>query len=128
VGGGLEEEAARRSAVLQILEKLPMVYIGVGGPHILSFQPGLIGGHTEHGVELIAHERVTHDRDALLRQVSGDRMDLPKLRNQPIEPGQASGGSLNSPPPTNGWRWRRKHDFPGCGRVVCVMVLRQEAV
>ena len=44
-------------------------------------------------------------------------MDLTKFRRQQIEPGKPSLRSLNPLLFPEGWRWRRKHHFPGCGRM-----------
>ena len=57
-------------------------------------------------------------------------MYLAKLGNQAVEPGQVSFRPVDPAAillSEKRWR-RRKHDFPGCGRVKSAIVLRQEAV
>jgi len=83
VGWRFEHEAARRVAILQVLEKPTVKF--VNWAHVLSLQPGSIGGNVVHRGELIAHKGVAHDRNALLRKVSGDWMDFPEFRSQKMK-------------------------------------------
>src|SRR6266436_7130417 len=111
---------------LQMLEKLSLEL--VDGSLVLSFQPRFVGRNVVHGAELIAHKGVAHDRNALLRMISGGWMDFLKFRSQKMKAAQPSLRSLDSTFLTERWRWRRKHHFPGRWGRECVVVLREKTV
>jgi hypothetical protein len=126
VGWRFEHEAARRVAILQVLEKPTVKF--VNWAHVLSLQPGSIGGNVVHRGELIAHKGVAHDRNALLRKVGGDWMNFPKFRSQKMKAAESSLRSLDPTLLPERWRWRRKHYSPGRWDRECLVVLREKAM
>src|SRR6516164_4322561 len=90
----LEHEAARGTTVLELLEKVSVEL--VDGSHVLFSEPGFVGGNRVHRSELVAHKRMAHDSDALLRKISGDWMNFLKFRGQKMKPAQSSLRSLDS--------------------------------
>src|SRR6516162_7402642 len=126
VGWRLEHIAAGGSTILQLLEKLSVKFIH--GSHVLSFQPRLVSRNVVHRGELIAHEGMAHDRDALLRKMGRDRMDFLKIRSQQMKAEQPLLRSSDSAFLPERWRWRRKHHLPGSWSGECFLVLGKKSV
>ena len=84
-----EHPAVARALRLQVLQEA-MVKVEA---ELLrrALEPVLIRRDVVRRVELDAHEDLRRDRDALLRQICGDRMNAHELRRQAIGPAEPRG-------------------------------------
>src|SRR5260370_34790721 len=69
---------------------------GIYAVLVLFLQPRLVPRQIEHRIEFLAHEAMTHDRDAFLGELGGEGMYFLKSGDQQLEPAQVPFCPANS--------------------------------